>query len=176
MSTTRRSFLQLGLIGAGVLAVGGVGLGLRGTVYRAPSRPLKALTPRGFSILSAVADRLLDYGPKGPTAAELGIAEQVDAFLATAHPATVAEVEQALALLENAAAGALLEGRFQTFTASTPEAQERALLGWSHASIPLFRKAYRGLHSLCTGPYFGDPRTYAAVGYPGPPDFGGARP
>ena len=56
MGTTRRTFLQVTVFGAAVLALGSVGLGLRGTVYRAPSQPLLALSPAGFSVLAAVAE------------------------------------------------------------------------------------------------------------------------
>lgn len=172
MSTTRRTFLALGLGGAAALALGGVGLALRATVYRAPARPLQALSPRGYSILTAVAECMLDHGADElPSPADIELVEQIDAYLATVHPAVAAEVEQALFLLENAAAGALLEGRFTTFTGASRAQQHAILLGWSAASIPLFRKAYRGLHALVNGPYWGDPRTHAAIGYPGPPDL-----
>lgn len=176
MSTpTRRTFIQAGLVGATALAIGGLGLGLRATVYRAPAMPLQALSPRGFSVVAALADRFFDYGGDGlPTAAEVQVAELVDAYLATAHPAVTVEIEQALFLLENAAAGALLEGRFTTFTGSSPAVQDAILQGWAGASIPIFRKAYRGLHALLNGVYWGDARTYAAIGYPGPPPLGAA--
>lgn len=172
--TTRRTFLQLGLGSAVVLALGGVGLALRGTVHRAPSRPLQALSPRAFSVLVAVADTILDYGEGLPAPSELQVAEGIDAHLASQHPAVAAEVEQVLMLLENAAAGLVLDGRLTTFTGSAPAVRAQVLEGWASGSLPLFRTAYRALHGLCTAVYWSDPAIYAAIGYPGPPDLAGA--
>jgi len=172
--STRRTFLQVTALGAVALALGGVGLGLRGTVYRAPSRPLRALSPRAFSVMAAVADRMLAYAdPTLPDAAALQVAEGVDAHLAGLHPAAAAEVEQALMLLENAAAGLVLEGRITPFTSCDPASQDAILQGWAQARLPLFRTAYRAMHGLCTGVYWSSPQVYGAAGYPGPPDLSG---
>lgn len=171
MRVTRRTFLQATAAGAAVLAMSGVGLGLRATVHRESRRELTALSPRAFSILAAVADRLLDYGEGAPSAVELEVAEGVDVALAALHPGITAEIEQALFLLENAAAGLLLDGRINTFTASSPAAQLEILEGWRHSRFHLLRQAYNGLHTLCNGVYWSDPRVFALVGYPGPPDL-----
>mgnify|MGYP004135699163 CR=1 FL=1 len=172
MGTTRRTFLQVTVFGAAVLALGSVGLGLRGTVYRAPSQPLLALSPAGFSVLAAVAERLLAFGaPDLPPPSALGVAEAVDAHLSTQHPAVAAQVEQVLLLLENAAINAVIEGRVTPFTSLGPDEQDRVLRSWAEADVHLFRTAYRALHGLCMGSYWVSPKLYGAIGYPGPPDF-----
>lgn len=163
------------MIGAVALAVGGVGVALQGTELREPARPLKALSPRSFSILAAVADRLIVV-PDGPSARQAQVAEGVDALLATLHPDTTVEIEQALTLLENAAAGLLIDQRWTTFTGSPPEVQDRVLKGWNESRFSLLRKVIRALHGLCMGVYWTQAETHAVIGYPGPPDLGALAP
>lgn len=172
---TRRSVLRFGLGGAALLAVGGVGLGLRSTVTRAPRRPLKTLDERQFSVLAAVADRVMPGdGDELPSAWALEVPEKVDGVLATVHPADAAEMGQLLLLLESALAGFVLDGRPRTFTASSPEQQDAALGDWRASRIGVRRTGFRALQKTILAAYYGSPETWEAVGYPGPPDFGNA--
>ncbi|MCB9681636.1 MAG: gluconate 2-dehydrogenase subunit 3 family protein [Alphaproteobacteria bacterium] len=171
MALTRRGLLGVGLGGAALLAVGGIGVALRPTVLREPAMPLQALSPRAFSVLAAVADRVCPGGDGAPTAAAVHVAEKVDALMATLPSAVAAELEQALMLLENALAGLVLDGRPRTFTASTPAQQDVILATWRDSSLQLRRQVYRAVRGLTAAAYHGSPETYASVGYPGPPDF-----
>lgn len=165
---TRRTVLQAGLLGTAILTLGGVGLALRGTRHVTPATPLRVLSEREFSTLSAVADRMFEAEGL-PTARDLRVAEGVDALLATMHPATVAEIQQVLALLENALAGLVIGGRISTFSASSPQTQRRVLRGWASSRWPTLRTAYRALHGLCMGVAWSHPELHAVLGYPGPP-------
>lgn len=151
--------------------MGGLGLGVRGTQVRAPRRPLKILDLTQYSVLAAAADRLAPTGPGWPTAGDLEVAEKIDDLLARGDPATAAELTQVLALLENALVGFVLGGRITTFTGSAPEVQDAVLDGWRRSRVSVLRTAFKALNGLVGASYFGDPRTYALVGYPGPPDF-----
>jgi hypothetical protein len=193
MALSRRSFLGLGLGGAAVLAV--AGLGLLPTTLRPSATPLRVLSPRAFSVLAAVADRICPGDGAFPSAselrvaesidallavsdpsmgAELRVAESIDALLAVSDPSMGAEIGQALLLLDNALAGLLLDGRPTTFTGASPEAQDATLAAWATSSLVLRRKVFKALRGLVAGAYYGNPRVYAAVGYPGPPDFSAA--
>lgn len=169
MALSRRSFLGLGLGGAAVLAV--AGLGLLPTTMRAPATPLRVLSPRAFSVLAAVADRICPGGGAFPPASALQVAEKIDALLAISDPSMGAELGQGLLLLDNALAGLLLDGRPTTFSGASAEAQDATLAAWATSSLALRRKVYKALRGLVAGTYYSDPRVYAAVGYPGPPDF-----
>lgn len=169
MALSRRSFLGLSAAGTALLAVGG--LGLWPTTLRAPQAPLQVLTPRAYSVLAAVADRLCPGGGAFPSASQLGVAEKLDALFAMSDPSMGAELNQALLLLDNALAGLLLDQHPATFTASGPEAQDRILAAWAGSGIALRRKVFKALRGLVAGTYYGDPRVYAAMGYPGPPSF-----
>jgi len=165
---TRRDVLQAGFAGLVAAALTGTAVYLRGTVLRTPTQPLRYLSAEEYSILAATADRLV-RGPGLPSARELGVAEAVDVVLARMHPGDAAEVRVVLHLLENALSGLLLDGRISTFSASPPETQDRVLISWSRARVPMFRTAYRALHGLCLGAAWGHPAMYPFCGYPGPP-------
>jgi hypothetical protein len=136
-----------------------------------PARPLRALDPEAFAVLAAVADRLCPGGEGLPKARELEVAEKVDALLAAMDPAMVADVQVVLSLIENALAGLLFEGRWTTFTAALPEAQDRILEAWRSSRVYARRSAFKAVHGLVTAAYWGSPEVHARVGYPGPPTF-----
>ncbi len=172
MTPTRRGLLKLGLLGSALLGVGGVGLALQPTHARAPRVALRALDERTFSILAAVADAVCPGADGLLGAWELQVPERVDAHLDRLHPADVAELKQALLLLENGLAGLVLDGRPRAFSACDLETRSRVLARWKQSRIGVRRQAYRALVSLVSASYWTQPATFAFVGYPGPPRVG----
>ena len=173
MKWSRRTLIKTGLGGGLLLALGGVGLSVQSTRLRTPKTPLKALDATGFSILAAVADRIVPNGDAYPSAADIDVAGKIDLLLSTMHPGVTVELQQALKLIENPTVGLLLDGRPSPFTASSPEAQDATLRSWQGSHIPVRRTAYRALQKLCTSVYWSDEKTYALCGYPGPPNLMG---
>lgn len=171
MGLRRRQVLKYGLGGALILACGGAGLSLQPTRRREPARSLQALGPRAFSILAAVADRMV-RGPGIPPARSLEVAEAIDALLAESHPALRREIEQVLTLLENGAFRLLRGGKPRPFTALAPDEQDRVLRGWRQSRWRLLRTAHQALHGLCMAVAFSNPASYPGLGYPGPPPLG----
>lgn len=167
--------LQVGLVGALLLAVGGLAVTGQRTVPRAPARPLRALDPVAFSVLAAVADRLIDAPPGAPTPASLELAETIDEALAKMGPLAAAEVSRVLMLLESPIAGLLMDGRPRPFTALDAAGQDAVLEAWRTSRWTLRRQAYKALDLLVAAAYFGHPASYASTGYPGPPDYGNVR-
>lgn len=167
----RRSVLKLGLLGGGALALGSVTLSTRATALRPPAVPLRLLTPQEFSILAAVADRVCPGHDAFPPAAAMQVAERVDALLANAHRGLSGEIRQLLHLFENGLANFIFDRRPRPFTRMAPDEQDAALRDWQHSSIDLRRTGYKALTGLVTAAYYSNPATYAAVGYPGPPDI-----
>ena len=168
---SRRELLKVGLVGGAVLGLGGVGLGLRGTVMVPPTTPLQALDPRSYSVLVAVAERICAYDGL-PTASELGVALGIDALLASTHPGIAAELSQGLMVLENALTGLLLDGRVTPFTALAPAEQDAVLDSWRRSPLPVKRTVYKAIHGLVVAGYWADPTVFPHCGYPGPPDYG----
>ena len=172
MEVSRRRLIQAGLGGTALLGLGGIGFALQSSLLRLPAEPLKALDIQSFSILAAIVDRITPRGELFPKPADLGVAEKVDALLATLHPGDVRDFKNGLMLIENPIAGFLLDGRLKTFTASSPEAQDRALQSVRTSRIPVRRSIYRAIYGLVSGAYWSSPETYRACGYGGPPEFG----
>ncbi|MBX2803905.1 MAG: gluconate 2-dehydrogenase subunit 3 family protein [Myxococcales bacterium] len=173
MHPTRRRILTAGASGVALLTLGSVGLGLRPGADTPVPQDLKCLGPTAYRVLEAVADRVCPgVTPSFPSARQVGVASLVDAHLATMHPSDAREIEQGLHLLENALAGLLLGGRTRPFTLCAPEQQDRVLAQWRSSRITVLQRAFKAFRSLCATAYYSDRATFAAVGYPGAPDYG----
>ena len=106
-----------------------------------------------------------------PSAGEVDLALSIDHFMTLLDPAAAAELKSLLRLLENALPGLVFDGRVRPFTASTTESQDATLRAWRRSRLHLRRGGFKVLCALCSSTYFGDPRVYEAIGYPGPPDY-----
>ena len=164
----RRTILKAGLFGSAVLALGGVGLALRSGTPRTPRSTLRCLDERAFSTLAAAAEVLVPGGDGMPLPDEVQVAEKIDLFLSDCHPGVQQEVQQLLALLENAFAELLLDGRIECFSSCDRPTRERVLASWQTARNPLLRSAFKALHGFCSGTYWSSPEVAALAGYPGP--------
>jgi hypothetical protein len=51
------------------------------------------------------------------------------------------------------------------------ETQDAVLAEWADSSLKLRRTIYKALRGIIVAAYYGNPATYASVGYPGPPDI-----
>jgi hypothetical protein len=169
MDLTRRRLLGIGLVGTAALALAGVGLGLRPGVETAPQTELLVLTPTQFSVLAALSVVVCPGDDALPDARHFQVAEKLDATLATVHPGLAAELGQALLLLENALAGAFLEGRITPFTACTRAEQTEIWNSWARSDLALRRTVFKGLTGLITATYWSHQELWAAIDYPGPP-------
>lgn len=166
MNWTRRRLL-FGAGAAALVTAGGIGgLALQGTVLRQPQRPLQVLEPVPFSILAAVVETLCPPIEGAPDPVEIGVAEDVDAFLATCSPGVAREVTLALGVVENAALGLLFDQTLRRpFTACEPPARVRVLEGFRDSALPVRRTLFKALLKLTTSTYYGHPATFAFSGY-----------
>ena len=166
----RRRFLRWGLFGAGTLAVAGMGLQLWPTTRRhrpSPGRALAVLDEREFAILAAAAARIVT----APSADPVAIAERVDDSLAMQPLEAQADFKKLLGTLESALVGLMLDGRPHPFTHLSPDDQDAALFAFRDSRILLRRTGYQALRKLCVAAHYSDEKSWADVGYPGPPEF-----
>jgi hypothetical protein len=133
------------------------------------------LSPRAFSVLAAVADRICPGTGILPSAWELEVPEAIDAFLASSHPGVGADIEQGLLLVENGLPGLLFDLRPRPFTTRSPEAQDATLAAMASSRIALRRTLYKALLGLVSATYWGHPDAYVHAGYR-PPDYSGFEP
>jgi hypothetical protein len=168
MAMTRRRMITTGVLGSAALAAGGLGF-WSPAATTLPVTGLKAFDAAGFGVLTALAEVVCPRRGGWPSAAELKVAEQVDALVGRMHPADKKELGLALRLLDNALAGLLLDGRPQPFSRSDVATREATLERWRTSRLSLRRTIYRSLVGLVLGAYYSDPAVFVAVGYPGPP-------
>ncbi|MBL8950832.1 MAG: gluconate 2-dehydrogenase subunit 3 family protein [Myxococcaceae bacterium] len=169
---TRRSLIKRGIFGGALLTFGGGALGLalrRSEPVTLPAGGLKVLGAREYAALVAIARRIVTPKPGAPTADALDVAAGCDRVLAQADETSQVEVRQLLELFENALAGVLLGGRITPFSKLAPEEQDLVLHEWATSRFVLRRTGYLALRSLVTAVYWGNPKTWASVGYSGPP-------
>ena len=172
MAETRRGFLKKSLGGAALLAAAGaVPLALRKTKLRETPKGLRFFTPAEYSIWAAVADRILaeEQPSEAPSPSQIDVAAKADAFLAPLPQNDRKDLKQLLALFDNALFSALQGGPPRPFTQMSPADQDAHLRRWQSSRLALQRTGYQAMKRLCCALYFSDPKTYASVGYPGPP-------
>jgi len=171
VGTTRRRFLTYGFGGVALLALPAIGLSLRKSVLVPPKAELLTFSERQYSTLVAVADTLCPGDGDLPSAQDVDVAGQLDVLFSRCHPGVGSDIAAALDLMENALAGALLDQRFQTFTACTASVRAQVLLDWSLSAITLRRAVFKALRGFVMAAYWGSPGTWPAIGYAGMPDY-----
>ncbi|MEO5767464.1 MAG: gluconate 2-dehydrogenase subunit 3 family protein [Polyangia bacterium] len=171
---SRRSLLKKGFAGGAILLLGGsLATFLRGGGRgRNPRQPLRLLTAKEYGIFAAVAARVCPRQPEAvgwPSPDNLDCAGKVDQLLAELHPQVGTEFRRLLHVFENGLNGLFSVGQPGTFTAASPEDQDRRLEAWRHSRVALFRSGYQAMKRLAVATYYSSPETYALVSYPGPP-------
>ena len=196
---SRRGLFKKTLGGAALLAAAGaVPLAMRKTQLREvpAGRTLLFFTPAEYSIMAAVAERVLAQTvpdalasappggeptlppalgadmatlPQAPTPSQLDVAGRLDLFLAPSDPAVAKDFKQLLALFDNALFSLVSGGPPTPFTKMSPEQQDRQLGRWAQSRLPMLRSGYQALKRLSAALYFCAPETFASMGYPGPP-------
>ena len=174
---SRRALLKGGFAGLALVGLSGTAIARRGTkLTPLPSDGLRILSPEEYAIVAAIADRVcpqLTANIPGPRA--LDIARQADRLFEHAEPDILSGLKTALHIFENGLTGAIFFERITPFTALSPAHQDRTLLAFAESRVSLRRTLFRSLSGLVASLYYGDPRTFASVGYPGPPNAAAMR-
>ncbi len=167
--TTRRSFLKIGAAAAITLAVGGA-------VYRLTHPPALphpfTLDGDARAVLAAIAPVML--GPVLPAEAAARAAALDGAMtrtLAAIHGlplGTQKEVQDLFGLLALAPARRWLAGVSGSWEQAAPQQVAAFLDHWRHHRLATLQTAYLALHDLILGPWYAEPSSWAAIGYPGP--------
>ena len=164
----RRTFLTVGIAGAATLAAAGWWAALRSR-----PEPLLALGDDARSIVAALVPAMLeDALPRAAREREAAAAEtvaNVDRAIQGLPPSARAELGQLFALLAIDVARRAFAGVAPPWhEASVPEVAA-FLDRWRDSGWDLKRSAYDALHQLILAAWYGNPRSWSAIGYPGPP-------
>jgi hypothetical protein len=170
---TRRTFLFAGLAGATALAAAAW---LRGTREMPPAAGAERGSTLGVdatAVLSAVVPVFLDGAlPADPSAARLavrGTVASVGDAIAGLPPAAQHELAQLFSLLGFAPARIALARVSSPWPEADRDEVAAFLARWRESRFLLFRSAYAALHQLVFAAWYGNPASWAAIGYPGPP-------
>jgi hypothetical protein len=167
---SRRSVLKKGLFGGALLALGGAGLALRRTVLLDPPKDaLQVLNLREYSILHAIAHRLIPPRQGFPSIDTVNTVVNADRILARVDEGGRAELRQLIGLFENALPGFLFGGRITPFTQLSSEAQDAVLAEWESSRLTLRRSGFSALRAVLLAAYYASPLVWPSMGYGGPP-------
>lgn len=172
MNVSRRTFIATGLAGGALLAAAAW---LRGPHAPPLAAPRRALDAEAEALFGAVVPVLLAGAwPSDP--AEEAIARQetlagIDVAVAGLSPASREELRELVTLLALPPVR-LLAGVSAPWHEAAPPDVRRFLDRLRESPFMLMRSAYDALHALTFAAWYGNPRAWPAIGYPGPPPFG----
>ena len=168
---SRRRVIFVGVVGA-VAAGAALVLSRLSSSGAAPSGV--ALASEHADMLRAVSQALL--GPALPAEAEARnrelnrVTKATGALITNLPPLTRKEIADLFGLLALKPARALL-GYSGDWVGADITAVTTFLAGLRNSSIGLKQQAYFALHDLLLGSFYAEPSTWAATGYPGPPQL-----
>ncbi|MBM3557434.1 MAG: hypothetical protein FJX47_17990 [Alphaproteobacteria bacterium] len=96
--------------------------------------------------------------------------QDIDATIALLPEATQSELGEAFDLLALAPGRWLLLGLWPSWESASEADLTAAMEGLKSSRFALKRNLYFALHGLSMAGWYGNPASWAAIGYPGPPD------
>lgn len=166
---TRRQFLKAGLVGGAALA----GLGAYYAARQEKSVPGR-LNSGARAIIAAVVPALLaGVLPASGEARQKAILKTVDGVgvaIAGLSASAQQEISELFGLLGVAPARMLVAGVWSSWEHADAADIAAFLERWRMSRLALLRSAYAALHDLVLGAWYGDAASWAAIGYPGPPE------
>jgi len=167
----RRSFLTLGIAGAATLAAAGWwgvvrNRGDRSTTLEADARTIVA------AIVPAMLDGALPPPGRDRTSAIAETVANVDRAIQGLPAFAQAELGQLFSLLAIAPARRAFAGVASPWPEASVGEVAAFLDRWRDSGWSLKRSAYDALHQLILASWYGNPRSWERIGYPGPPRIG----
>jgi hypothetical protein len=169
LNASRRRFVFVGLAGAAVLA---------GARWLMPSAPTDGSAPAGLTpdaalIVRALAPALLDGAlPDDAAERDAAIARTVAAVGAAIEglpPETREELATLFALLASMPVRIFVARMGGAWRDASIAEANGFLVRLQKSRWSVKRSAYDALHQLTFAAWYADPKTWPAIGYPGPP-------
>jgi hypothetical protein len=122
------------------------------------------------SIIPVILDGALPVGASAAGARDETLDGAAQA-IAGLPPAVREELHQLFALLAFAPTRCIVAGVWSPWPDASRESVAAFLGRWRDSRFALLRSAYAALHQIVLGAWYGNPRAWAAIGYPGPPSL-----
>lgn len=161
----RRTFLAAGVAGTALIVTAGGWLALRGS-FATDAAETRAILR---AIVPAMLDGALPSAVVERRAAIDATVDGVEHAIAGLPPAHRTELGRLFALLSITPARRALAGVASDWTAAGRGEVDAFLSGWRDSGWALKRSAYDALHQLVLAAWYGNERSWTAIGYPGPP-------
>jgi hypothetical protein len=163
----------VGLAGAAVLAAA--------RVLDRPSLPagasFRVLDARSAGVVNALVPAVLAGAlPTVEAERAAAIQEVVEAFdraVSGLSPAVQREIEELLHVLRYAPTRIVFTGVYGSWETASVESVSDFLARWRESRFDLLRAGYQALTQLLQAAWYGNPRAWPAIGYPGPPPVPG---
>lgn len=170
---SRRRFLVAGAAGGAMLALAGGYAWMR---RRAASGSPHALDRESLAIVRAIVPAMLAGAlPAAPTERASAIEDTVagvDRAIAGLAPSAQDELGQLFTLLALGVGRRMIAGVASPWDEAPVGEIEAFLVDWRDSAWALKRTAYDALHQLIIAAWYANPRSWPAIGYPGPPVLG----
>lgn len=163
MAMTRRTLLVTGAAGACALALSGCAAG-----PQTPARGMAFLTEADLPLARALTLGIVGDAVQADAQRADAVAG-FDAAISGLPPAVRAEVRQLLNLLQAPIVRPALTGIWGDWQNASPQSVTSFLARWRASNMTLLRSGYAALHALVSGGWYGQPQSWSATGYPGPP-------
>ena len=161
---TRRRFLQVGIAGIAVLAAARL---LERPRALAPA--YRVLDPAGAAALAALVPVVLAGSLPRDAALTREVVEGFDRAVSGLSPAVRDEVDQLLGLLRFMPTRIALTGIASPLEEAAEPEIAAFLSRWRTSRFDLLRAGYQALTQLIQAAWYGNPASWAAIGYSGPP-------
>lgn len=173
----RRTFIRAGLLGGAALFCAGEFS--RGTFWGSGTHLAVRgehhylfLTEADHAVIQALVPAVL-AGTE--VVANTDLTEQVvfavDQTIAKFQPSIQAELRQLFTLMTLTPGRVIVCGLWRNWSAADAADADAVLRRWRASRTALLRSAYDGLQQLITAAWYGNPRSWPALGYQGPPAF-----
>jgi hypothetical protein len=169
-SLDRRSLLKLGLGATMALGTAGLTASLSGCSSSAPAANFAVLRDSDLPLLRALYPAVIGPHPAFDDGEAVNAATvQLDRSLQAASPFVQGEVLNLLGMLSLPLTRGPLTGIWGDLAQASPAQLEAFLLRWRDSRFELLRKGHKALLQLLQLSWYATPQSWAAVGYPGPP-------
>lgn len=118
---------------------------------------------------------VIDSTTQNPAAANAAVqtcVQRIDALVSGIPKRAEAELRQLLLIGDIPGLRRVALGMPAAWSDLTPAQMDAVLDGWSANSDPRLREAALSLRALVRMAWYSQPATWAAIGYPGPPELG----
>ena len=171
ITTDRRGFMKLGLVGSAVLTSGSMIATLSGCSKQpASEQGYRFFRPQDVEFLSALIPVIAGKYPGGlGDQAVPRVLAQLDKLMFTLQGHAQSEIVKLFDAMSFAPVRVAAGAQWADWKDATPEQIESFLEGWRTSIIPLKRMGYFSLAKLINIAWYSQPENYPISGYPGAP-------